>query len=98
MTRGVAGRWRPKKSTPVFGRRRAAMLDRHMAENGLLASTGGSEAVLPIEVRLARANRRHIGQWVWVAHHMIREGEPPHAYEAMLSAIWLLGVHHDRGA
>ena len=65
-----------------------------MAENGLLTGT----AALPIEARLARANRRHIGQWLWVAHHMIREGKPRGAYEAMLSAIWLMGVHRDQGA
>jgi hypothetical protein len=72
------------------------MLDRRMAENGLLARTEGAAAVLPIEVRLARANGRHIRQWLWVAHHMIREGKPLHAYEAMLSAIWLMGVHQDQ--
>jgi hypothetical protein len=72
------------------------MLDLRMAENGLLARTEGAAAVLPVEVRLARANRRHIGQWLWVAHHMIREGKPLHAYEAMLPAIWLLGVHQDQ--
>ena len=63
-----------------------------MAENGLLIGT----AELPIEVRLAHANRRHIGQWLWVAHHMIREGEPRGALEAMLSAILLMGVHQDQ--
>ena len=61
-----------------------------MAENGLLTGT----AVLPVEVGIARAGHRHIGQWLCVAHHMIREGEPLCAYEAMLSAIWLMGVHH----
>jgi len=65
-----------------------------MAENDLLTVAAG----LPIEVRLARANRRHIGQWLWVARHMIREGEPVSAFEAMLSAILLMGVHHDQRA
>jgi len=65
-----------------------------MAENHLLTVI----AELPIEVRLARANRRHIGQWLWVARHMIREGEPPGAYEAMLSAILLMGVHRVQDA
>jgi hypothetical protein len=65
-----------------------------MAENDLLTA----DAVLPIELRLARANRRHIGQWLRVARHMIREGEPVGAYEAMLSAILLMGVRQDHGA
>jgi hypothetical protein len=65
-----------------------------MAENGQLTGT----AVLPIEARLARAYRRHIAQWLWVAHHMIREGKPREAYEAMLSAIWLMGLHQDQDA
>jgi hypothetical protein len=64
-----------------------------MAENGLLIGP----AVLPIEARLARANRRHIGQWLWVARHMIREGEAGGAYEAMLAAILLMGVRQDPG-
>jgi len=63
-----------------------------MAENDLLTGT----AVLPTEMRLARANRRHIGQWLWVAHRTIREGEPLCAYQAMLSAIRLMGVHQDQ--
>ena len=65
-----------------------------MVENDLLTVT----AVLPIELRFARANRRHIGQWLWVARHMIREGEPVGAYQAMLSAIFLMGVHRDHAA
>ena len=65
-----------------------------MAENELLTAVA---AALPIEVRLAGANRRHIGQWLWVARHMIREGEPVGAYEAMLSAILLMGVHRSQG-
>ena len=69
-----------------------------MAEHDLLIGTGGEVAVLPIEVRLARLNRRHIGQWLWVAHHMIREGEPVHAYEAMLSASLLMGAHESHDA
>jgi hypothetical protein len=65
-----------------------------MAENGVFIGT----AVLPIEARLARAYRRHISQWLWVAHHMIREGKALGAYEAMLSALWLMGLHHDQDA
>jgi hypothetical protein len=65
-----------------------------MAENGLLTGT----AVLPTEMRLARANGRHIGKWLWVAHRMIREGEPLCAHQAMLSAIRLMGVHQGQDA
>lgn len=38
---------------------------------------------------------RSVDNWLWRARHAIRQGNPRRAYEAMLSALWLLGVEHD---
>jgi hypothetical protein len=39
---------------------------------------------------LADRNRREVDGWLWRARHAIRKGRPTLAYEAMLSALWLL--------
>lgn len=40
----------------------------------------------------AKGNRRQIDQWLWIARHSLRKQNVPRACEAMLSAIWLMGV------
>lgn len=42
--------------------------------------------------RAGDVNRRQIDGWLWQARHALRKGNVPRACEAMLSALWLLGV------
>jgi hypothetical protein len=42
--------------------------------------------------RASEINRRQIDQWLWIARHQLRKRNVRGACEAMLSALWLLGV------
>lgn len=42
--------------------------------------------------RPSDVNRSQINGWFWRARYALRKGETARACEAMLSALWLLGV------
>lgn len=42
--------------------------------------------------RATTINKSQIDGWLWRARHAIRNGNVARAYEAMLSALWLMGV------
>ena len=42
--------------------------------------------------RATRINKSQIDQWLRIARIQIRKREPALACEAMLSALWLMGV------
>jgi hypothetical protein len=43
-------------------------------------------------IRAHETNRGQIDSWLWMARHALRKGNVPRACEAMLSALWLMGV------
>jgi hypothetical protein len=42
--------------------------------------------------RAVDVNKSQIDSWLWQARHAIRKGRLERAYEAMLSALWLMGI------
>lgn len=52
------------------------------------------EASAALVLRSARINRSQVDGWLWQARHAIRQRNTRRACEAMLSALWLLGVEH----
>jgi hypothetical protein len=43
-------------------------------------------------IKRLEVNGSQIDSWLWMARHAIRKGKPARACEAMLSALWLMGV------
>jgi hypothetical protein len=46
--------------------------------------------------RALDVNRSQINGWLWRARHALRQGNVNLACEAMLSALWLMGVDDRR--
>lgn len=47
---------------------------------------------IALRVQSHVTNRRQIDSWLWMARHHLRKRRPARSYEAMLSALWLMGV------